>query len=72
MTKENKQTKPVTIPPKIKMGGYSYSVTDEELAYFSSLSYIDRLRWVDDTRKFILMAETVETRKIRERLKAGK
>ncbi|MFV1997294.1 MAG: hypothetical protein ACC641_04700 [Acidiferrobacterales bacterium] len=69
---KNKPKKPDTASLTSKKGGYSYSVTDEQLAHFSSLSPGDRLRWVDDTRKFILMAETAETRKIRERLRAGK
>ncbi|MEE8388281.1 MAG: hypothetical protein V3R65_06890 [Acidiferrobacterales bacterium] len=56
----------------IKKGGYSYSVTDRQLAHFSSLAPIDRLKWVDDTRKFILMAETEETRQIRKALRDGK
>lgn len=53
-------------------GGYSYSVTDEELAHFASLAPIDRLKWIDDTRRFILMTETEETRQIREALREGK
>ena len=57
--------------PATKTGGYSYSVTDEELAHFASLAPIDRLKWVDDTRKFILMAETDKTQDIREKLRKG-
>ena len=69
---KNKQKKLDIISPVTKRGGYSHSVADEELANFASLAPIDRLKWVDDTRKFILMTETAETRQIREALRKGK
>lgn len=35
---------------------YSYELTDEQLLYFSSLPAIAKLRWLDEARRFTLMA----------------
>lgn len=61
-------TNPSTKPTK---GGYYYYVSDEQLAAFAKLSLLDRLKWVDDLRLFILMASTPETTERRERLRRG-
>ena len=53
-------------------GGYSYHVSDEQLAAFARLSPYERLRWVDEMRLFTLMASTPETSARRERLREGK
>lgn len=35
---------------------YSYERTDEQLLYYSALPVIDKLRWLDEARRFTLMA----------------
>ena len=35
---------------------YSYERTDEQLLYYSALPAIDKLRWLDEARRFTLMA----------------
>jgi hypothetical protein len=34
---------------------YSYELTDEQLLYYSSLAAIDKLRWLDEARRFTLL-----------------
>lgn len=58
--------------PKGEIGGYRYYVSDEQLAAFARLSPIERLRWVDEMRRFTLMARTPETARRQERLRQGK
>jgi hypothetical protein len=52
-------------------GGYRYYVSDEQLAAFAKLTPMERLRWVDELRRFILLTETPETAERRERLRRG-
>lgn len=52
-------------------GGFGYWVSDEQLAAFAKLSPLERLRWLDEARRFTLLAETPETRERRERLRRG-
>lgn len=52
-------------------GGYRYYVSDEQLAEFAKLTPMQRLRWVDELRRFILLTETPETAERRERLRRG-
>ena len=35
---------------------YAYELTDEQLLQYSGLSAIDRLRWLDEARRFTLLA----------------
>jgi hypothetical protein len=35
---------------------YSYELTDEQLLYYSSLPVIAKLRWLDEARRFTLLA----------------
>lgn len=35
---------------------YDYELTDAQLLYYSSLPAIAKLRWLDEARKFTLMA----------------
>ncbi len=53
-------------------GGFSYSVNDEQLRTFQSLSPMQRLKWVDEVRRFTLLARTPETARRQERLRQGK
>ena len=52
--------------------GFSYYVSDEQLAVFQRLSPLERLKWVEEARLFTLLARTPETAKYQERLRMGK
>lgn len=54
------------------LGGYSYYVSDEQLEAFAKLTPYERLKWVDDIRRFTLLARTPETAERQERLRQGK
>lgn len=41
---------------RIEKYDYAYDLTDEQLLYFSSLPAIAKLRWLDEARRFTLMA----------------
>lgn len=41
---------------RIEKYDYPYELTDEQLLYFSSLPAIARLHWLDEARRFTLMA----------------
>ena len=41
---------------RIENYDYSYELTDEQLLHFSSLPAIAKLRWLDEARRFTLMA----------------
>lgn len=64
MTQTNNQ--PTTEP-----NGFSYYVSDEQLAAFAKLSMLERLQWVDDARLFTLMTQTPETKARHEFLRKG-
>ena len=51
--------------------GYSYYVSDEQLAAFAKLTMLERLQWVEDARMFTLMAQTPETKARHEALRKG-
>jgi len=55
------------VPPN----GFSYYVTDEQLAAFAKLSLLERLQWVEESRLFTLMAQTPETKARHEFLRKG-
>jgi hypothetical protein len=57
--------------PPDASGGFGYWVSDEQLAAFGKLPPLDRLRWLDEARRFTLLADTAETRERRERLRRG-
>ena len=46
--------------PNLK--GFSYFVSEEQLAAFAKMSDLQRLHWVEDARLFTLMAQTPETK----------
>lgn len=52
-------------------GGFSYYVSDEQLAAFAKLSLFDRLVWVEQARLFTLAGRTPETTERQERLRRG-
>jgi len=53
-------------------GGFSYQVSDEQLAAFARLTPLQRLEWVEAAREFNWLAQTPETRARQERLRQGK
>lgn len=69
MTQTNRQVaaEPATNQPN----GFSYYVSDEQLAAFAKLSMLERLQWVDDARLFTIMAQTPETKARHEFLRKG-
>jgi hypothetical protein len=44
------------------LNGFSYFVSDEQLAAFAKMSDLQRLQWVEDARLFTIMAQTPETK----------
>ncbi|MBI2312869.1 MAG: hypothetical protein HYU77_10245 [Betaproteobacteria bacterium] len=52
-------------------GGYHYRVSDEQLRAFAALTPLQRLRWLDEARRFVLLAQTPESRERMERLRRG-
>ena len=52
-------------------GGFSYYVSDEQLASFAKLSPLERLMWVEQARLFTLAGRTPETAERQERLRRG-
>jgi len=40
---------------------YAYDVTDEQIRAYLRVSAIDRLRWLDQARRFTLLARLAET-----------
>lgn len=52
-------------------GGFSYYVSDEQLAAFARLTDMQRLEWVEAARQFTLLAQTPETRERHGRLRRG-
>jgi len=51
------------------MLGYTYYVSEEQLAQYATLTILERLTWLDQARQFILAADTEETAKRRARLR---
>lgn len=43
---------------QIEKYDYAYDLTDEQLLYFSSLPAIAKLRWLDEARRFTIMARS--------------
>lgn len=52
-------------------GGFGYWVSDEDLAAYAKLTALQRLQWLDDARRFVLLALTPEARERQERLRRG-
>jgi hypothetical protein len=51
------------------LNGFSYFVSEEQLAAFAKMSDLQRLQWVEDARLFTLMAQTPETKARHEALR---
>jgi hypothetical protein len=41
---------------------FSYQIPDERLIAYSEMPLLDRLRWLDEVRRFTLMARQAPTR----------
>jgi len=52
-------------------GGFGYWVSDEDLRAYAKLTPLQRLQWLDETRRFLLLALTPEARQRQERLRRG-
>jgi hypothetical protein len=52
-----------------QLNGFSYFVSDEQLALFASLTDFERLNWLDNARLFTLMAQTPQTKIRHEQLR---
>jgi hypothetical protein len=59
-------------PQQREKGGFSYFVSGDQLRAFQNLSPLQRLKWVDEVRRFTLLARTPETARRQERLRQGK
>jgi len=45
---------------------YEYELTDEQLLYYSALPPIAKLRWLDQARRFTLLARRARESAVRE------
>ena len=52
--------------------GFSYWVSDEQLAAFARLTPLQRLEWLEAAREFSWLGQTDETRQRQQRLREGK
>jgi hypothetical protein len=52
-------------------GGYGYWVSDEQLAAYAALTPLQRLQWLEEARRFVLLALSPEARERQERLRRG-
>ena len=52
-------------------GGFGYWVSDEQLRAFARLTPLQRLQWLDEARRFVVLALTPEARERQERLRRG-
>ena len=52
-------------------GGFGYWVSDEQLRAYAKWTPLQRLQWVDEARRFLLLALTPEARERQERLRRG-
>ena len=55
----------------LQPGGFSYTVSVEQLQAFARLSDLERLQWVEDARLFTLLGRTPQTAELQERLRRG-
>lgn len=52
-------------------GGFGYWVSDEQLQAYSKLTPLQRLQWLDEALRFILLARSEQTRERHDRLRRG-
>lgn len=56
---------------KRAVGGFGYFVSDEQMHAYAKLSPLQRLQWLDETRRFLMLVLTPEARERQERLRRG-
>jgi len=56
---------------KKKLGGYSYTLTKEQIEWFKSLSIEERLNWLEEANRFLWSAMSEKAKKIREKVRRG-
>jgi hypothetical protein len=54
------------------LNGFSYYVSNEQLAKYAVMNGLERLQWVEDARLFSLMAQTSESRALQDGLRQVK
>lgn len=52
-------------------GGFGYWVSDEDLSAYAELTPLQRLQWLDEARRFLLLALSPEARERQARLRRG-
>lgn len=52
-------------------GGFGYWVSDEDLSAYAELTPLQRLQWVDEARRFLLLALSPQARERQARLRRG-
>ncbi len=52
-------------------GGFGYWVSDDQLQAYALLTPLQRLQWLDEARRFIMLALPLESRERQERLRRG-
>lgn len=50
------------ISDQVALNGFSYHVSDEQLARYAAMNSLERLQWVEEARLFSLMTQTPESR----------
>lgn len=53
-------------------GGFGYWIADEQLKAYRALTPLQRLQWLDETRRFLVLALTEKARVRQERLRNGR
>ena len=69
MTINKKQARKIEEGPV--RGGFDYWVSDDHIQAFARLTLLERLQWLDEARRFTLLAQTPTTAHRRERLRRG-
>ena len=54
-----------------KLGGYSYTLTDEQIKKYMALPVEMRLQWLEEANRFLWEAMSPRAKKIREALRKG-
>ena len=50
---------------------YAYDITEEQIRAYLRISEIDRLRWLDQARRFTLLARRAETIRSEDQVGVG-
>jgi len=57
--------------PYHKKGGFSYTLTDQQIREYLKLSPQTRLEWLEEANRFLYNASDEKTREIRRRFRTG-